>query len=56
MLLALGPTVTFASGGKLRADRVQTVRDELSDDGAMARILEDHVDERVPHVGGTRID
>ena len=49
----VGPDGDVRVCGKLRADSVQTVRNELPDGGAMARILEDHVDERVPHVGST---
>ena len=52
MLLAFGPMVTFGVGRQLRADRVQAVGDELADGRAAAGILQDDVDERVPHVRG----
>ncbi len=40
-------------GRQLRPDRVQAVCQELPDRYPAGRILQDHVDERVPHMGGT---
>ena len=50
MLLALGPSVTSASAGSCDADGIQPVGDELSHGRPPRRVLQDHVDERVPHV------
>ena len=55
MLLAFGPMVMLASAGSSTANRVQTIGDELSHGRAAPGILEDDVDERVPHVRGPRI-
>ena len=52
MLLALGPSVTLASGGS--CGRIALMRSRTNCRTAARRLasLQDHVDERVPHVRG----
>ena len=52
MLLAFGPTVTLASGGSCGRMALRRSCDELPDGRAARRVLQDDVDERVPHVRG----